>query len=470
MMSSILYLLAPHLPVQVEQRQVGETAKGLIVGGRPWDDAVVLDCCPVAAAAGVTAGMSLMRAALRCPEARFRPADHAAYQAAHTAIQAALRQFSDRLETVGLGTFYLEIGHIRRRFPDSEALAHQIAAAAGEASGLMIRAGLAGQRFTAQQAARLADDNDNATLCIAAGAEKRFLAPLPLSSLPANDELIRRLNLLGITTLGGLARLSRNAVIRQFGAEAGFWHDLAAAADPRPLLPDAPPLELRHGRDFEPPVADRWALLNVARSLTEALAAKLGAHHHQAQGVRLELTMEDGAASAAAASVEPPSADAARLWRQIERLAERCSVQQAVARCAIVVYPLRPAHLGAVQTTLFSAVTDERARRLQEELRRLRSRFGNDCVQTAATLERPDAEQIDVVTDPRGVPVALQIARWVSAQSVGVAQIYEHWREQRNWWAQPLARDYYRLEDEAGRVRIVFWDQVADAWFQEARM
>jgi hypothetical protein len=85
-------------------------------------------------------------------------------------------------------------------------------------------------------------------------------------------------------------------------------------------------------------------------------------------------------------------------------------------------------------------------------------------------MVRPDAEQIDVVTDPRGMPVALQIARWVSSQSVGVAQIYEHWREQRNWWAQPLARDYYRLEDETGRVRIVFWDQVAEAWFQEARM
>lgn len=467
-MSSILYLLAPHLPVQIEQRQVREITKGLTVGGRPWDDAVVLDCCPVAAAAGVTAGMSLARAALRCPEARFRPADHAAYQAAHTAMEAALRQFSDRLEIVGLGAFYIEIGHIRRRFPDGEVLARQIVAAAGEAGEVMVQAGLAGQRFTAQQAAHLAADHT--ATCIAAGAERRFLAPLPLSSLPANHELIRRLGLLGIETLGGLARLSRNAVIRQFGAEAGFWHDLAAGVDPRPVLPNAPPLELRQSRDFEPPVADQEVVRNVARSLTETLAAKLDAHHHQAQGLRLELTPERGAVSAAATSVEPPSADAGRLWRQNHRLIERCSVQQAVTRCAIVVYPLRPAHLGAVQTTLFSAAEDDRARRLREELRRLRSRFGSDCVQMAATMVRPDAEQIDVVTDPRGMPMALQIARWVSSQSVGVAQIYEHWREQRNWWAQPLARDYYRLEDETGRVRIVFWDQVAEAWFQEAWM
>jgi nucleotidyltransferase/DNA polymerase involved in DNA repair len=97
--------------------------------------------------------------------------------------------------------------------------------------------------------------------------------------------MLRRLRLLGILTLGALARLPRPAVLRQFGADAGFYHDLAAGRDPRPVLPEAPPLELTATHTWEPPVLWQEALTIQIERLSAQLAERLIRRGHQAQGV-----------------------------------------------------------------------------------------------------------------------------------------------------------------------------------------
>jgi len=50
-----------------------------------------------------------------------------------------------------------------------------------------------------------------------------------------------------------------------------------------------------------------------------------------------------------------------------------------------------------------------------------------------------------------------------------VARVYEHWRERRRWWTQPVLRDYYRVELRDHQVKIVFRDLASDAWYLERR-
>ncbi len=237
-----MYLLV-HLPVQVERQKRGlrqdDTSRGLVIGGRPWDASVVLDCCPVAEAAGVRPGMPLARAVMRCPKADFVPADHTAYQEAQQALFTALLQFTDRIETAGLGMFFVEAGQLARRFPEDEKLTRATVAALREALTLDVQVGLAEERFTAEQAGLAA--RPNRAVVVPPRSGRSFLSSLPLTVLPATPEIIRRLDLLGIRTLGEMAALPRVALVRQFGPQAGFLRDLATGADPRPVVPDAPP-------------------------------------------------------------------------------------------------------------------------------------------------------------------------------------------------------------------------------------
>ena len=273
-MGKIIYLTAPHLPVQVEQqRHRASSEAACIIGGRPWDPSVVLDCCPLAQTAGVYPGMGLARAAMRCPDAQFLPADNDAYHAVQQQVDAALRQFTDRVETAGLGAWFVDAGDMARLFPEDEHLAQQMLKAAREHSGLQLQLGMASHRFTAQQAACAAAPNNR--VVVPAKHDRAFLSPLPLTALPGDDELLRRLDILGIHSLGALADLPRLALIRQFGAFTGILHDLAAGRDPRPVYPEAPPLELRQSHLFEPATADLPRVHARTKAMSEALAQTL---------------------------------------------------------------------------------------------------------------------------------------------------------------------------------------------------
>ena len=482
-------LLVPHLSVQVERRHNPSLAEcPLVVGGRPWDAGAVLDCCPQAAAAGVSSGMRLSQAERLCPTARFVSAQEEVYHIAHDALAATASRFTPTVETAGLGLLYAEVSGLERSFgsahrhachestlaveysrwqdrrfgPDTR-LAHQMAREAGEASGLDVRVGVGGGKFIAEQAARAARPGSGCL--VPPGEERAFLSPLPLSTLPADPEMRRRLHLLGVRTLGALAVLPRLAIVRQFGAHAGSLHDLARGVDPRPVHPDAPPLQLARTRTFNGPLSDRAPLLAHADQMAIELSEALSHRGYQAEGLRLRLEEESGEAHAAGAPVKPPSADVDKLSRLASRLLGKLTVAGPVASLSFTVYPLRPFHLGATQLVLFTGAPDIRQERLREVLRRLRERFGEMIIVVASLLGPPPPRPIQVTTDPAGLPRALVWRERIRE----VVTVYEIWRERRYWWSRPVERDYFRLETAGGQMRVIFRDVRADRWLLERR-
>ena len=465
-------LLAPHLPVQVE-RQHNPSLIGapLVVGGRPWDPAVVLDCCPRAGAAGVSPGIRLSQAESLCPAACFVPAREELYHAAHDALFAAAGCFTPAVETAGLGLLYAEAVGLERRFGPDPQLARQMALEARRASGLDVRVGVGDGKFVARQAAGAARPGDGCV--VLPGEERAFLSPLPLSALPSDPELRRRLNLLGVRTLGALAALPRLAVVRQFGPGAGPLHDLARGVDSRPVHPDAPPLQLARTRTFDDPLVDRAPLLAQVSRMAVDLGAALSLRGYQAEGLRLQVEEEGGDVHAAGTRILPPSADAEKLSRLAARLLGGLAIAGPVAALCLTTYPLRPFYLGATQLTLFSVAVDGplgfarggRRERLREALRWLRERFGEMIVVVASLLGPPPPRPIQVTTGLDGVPRALV---WRD-RIWEVETVYETWRERRYWWSRPVDRDYFRLETCDGQVRVVFRAVGADRWLLERR-
>jgi len=465
-------LLAFHLPVQVE-RQHNPSLIGapLVVGGRPWDPAAVLDCCPQAGAAGVSPGMRLSQAEALCPAACFVPAREELYHAAHDALFAAACRFTPVVETGGLGLLYAEAMGLERRFGPDLQLARQMALEARRASGLDVRVGVGEGKFVARQAATAARPGDGCV--VSPGEERAFLSPLSLSVLSSDPELQRRLNLLGVRTLGALATLPRLAVVRQFGPGAGPLHDLAGGVDSRPVHPDAPPLHLARTCTFDDPLGDRAPVLAQVDRMAADLGAALSMRGYQAEGLRLQVEGEGGEVRAAGTRILPPSADAEKLSRLAARLLGGLAVAGPVAALSLTTYPLRPFYLGATQLALFGDTGDgplgfargERRERLREALRWLRERFGEMIVVVASLLSPPPPRPIQVTTGPDGVPRALVWRDHIRE----VETVYETWRERRCWWSWPVDRDYFRLETGDGQVRVVFRDVGADHWLLERR-
>src|SRR5512139_2501479 len=254
-------LLVEHLPTRVETLPDPALAGRPFVVLRDWDGRV-LDASPEALAAGVTRGDSRQRVEQLCPQAVIRPANEALVQTHHANLRLALAQFASAVESGDWGELYIELGALARAFPSEEGLAIQLIQQLDQATPLQPLLGLASNKFTARQAAQRAGAQSGRSLIVPAGGERRFLEPLPLKVLPDPPaELLRRLHLFGITTLGGFAQLPHAAVVLQFGSDLAFYHDLARGIDPRPLIPQSPPPALSRTLRLPEPLSDRALVL-----------------------------------------------------------------------------------------------------------------------------------------------------------------------------------------------------------------
>lgn len=99
----------------------------------------------------------------------------------------------------------------------------------------MATVGIAGGKFAAQVAAQTT--RPGLEKIVMEGQEGAFLAPLPVDHLPAGESLRWRIRLLGLETMGDIARLPLGAFQSQFGPEGKRCWELACGIDPEPLLP-----------------------------------------------------------------------------------------------------------------------------------------------------------------------------------------------------------------------------------------
>jgi DNA polymerase-4 len=415
--------------------------------------------------------MSLHQARQFVPAALIVEPDELTYHALHGAIETSLREFSPALETVALGEILADIRGLSPHpsagsgqcFSDELALVTAIRDAAQNASGLAVRVGLTSGKFTAQQAARVADDG---VRVITAGDEARFVAPLPLTALPhLPGEYLRRLHLFDLYTLGDLARLPKPAVLRQFGGEFSSLYELARGRDPRPLNPDVPPLRIIRSLRLATPITERAILLNVVIRLSRQLSHSLSEKGYHAEAVKLTLTSEKEQHWEAAQTLKPPTSNETALGRIAAQLLGRLSPAVPVESVVLSSYPLRSWHLGMHQRSLVEAGVPERQTRLETTLQLVWHRFGETAVRLAALLGPPLPIKIDVGLNTHGLPAHL---RYGGQQRV-VLSIEESWREERNWWSRlsggrPVRRDYFRVILGDGAWKHIYQDLLTGTW------
>lgn len=324
-----------------------------------WRETVVC-ASPEAGRAGVVPGMSQRQAQQLCPDAELLDPDPGGAARLCERISAALYDLSPVVEVRVEGMAWIDLEGVAQRTLALREMRRRLRAATGSEPRLGLAPGPFSARIAAQQArpGRLLEVD----------RARAFLAPRPVSELGLEPWQVQRLELLGLDTLGAVARIGPRQLESQLGRDGRDAARRARGEEPDRIRPWLPPRSTSAHRQFEPSVEDREALLFVGRALCSDLAAEMGLRGAGAKQVRVTLNTEEREAV-----VRSPLTSTAELFGLVGAWLREWQPDEPVAEMVIELPRLEPA--GRRQLRLWVR-GDGSADEVKAALERLQERHG----------------------------------------------------------------------------------------------
>jgi len=460
--------------------------------------------------AGIRPGMSPPQARALVPKLTVRGRNEDCERAAQDTLLEIAESFSPRIEDAGEGVVYLELDGLDRHFPgDSpeQELAHALTVATDKAS-LPTWIGIASSKLAARVAAELPSSPN----IVPAGQEAGFLAPLPLSRLAAEAEVLKTLRRWGIRSIGELARLPKNEVASRLGDTGRMLHERARGMDPHPLVPYQPPPTFTEGMELEWPLVTLEPFLFVARAALGRLGQRLAARGLACSRLETALHLEPDGYHRRSIQLPAPTRETKTLLTLIRLDLESSPPGAPVTGFTLMAHPDRPRE---AQLSLFGppALSPDR---LATTLARLFALLGPDRVGSPRPVDghRPERSALveytpppppEIRTEPRqgrGLltirvlrpPIPLEVlsdptepdaARTQIVPSEVLSVVQEGtakrpqiqgrikvasgpWRLEDEWWSQRATeRDYWDIELVQGGLYRIFRQRTSGEWFAD---
>jgi DNA polymerase-4/protein ImuB len=335
---------------------------------------------PSAARRGVQAGMSLREAIGFCATLTVLESRPARHDRAATACLEAMGSISPLVEEAVPGLVYADLRGLDRLYPSIDALERAIRRRAPV--GLRPRLGIAEQKFTAFVAAQAA--HPGGTQSVGRADATSFLAARSIQLLPLDHEVVARMQLLGLTTLGALGELPRTAVESQFGRSGGRAWAMARGQDTSTVIPRSHTERIVESIQAEPPLVSQEAVSYSMRQLLGRILRHRAVSGRFVRSLRLHITAEDDRVWSHEQTLKEPSSDVDRLWLVIRTILERTPYPAPVTGLSIELLEL--SRESGKQSVLFPGRIRHRER-LDEMVRQLKARYGAPPLKRVVEVE-----------------------------------------------------------------------------------
>jgi nucleotidyltransferase/DNA polymerase involved in DNA repair len=372
-------LLVPRFPLACEVADRPELWGQPVVVAHP-DAPVVWSASPAAVAKGVRHGQKLPEAVGRCPTLVVLDARPTAYERTAEAILDALQAVTPVVEPDEPGLAYVDVGGSQRGRESSQALWSGLLACAPAA--LRPRLGVAPTKFAALTAAH-ATQPGGVSFVRRLAEIPDLLAPQPVDVLPVSDEMVRRLRLVGVSTLGQLAAFPRQALADRFGPDGARAWDLVSGAD-EPLQPRPQEEPVVERLELPEPLVSRDALLVAARQTLNRVLRQPAVRRRAVRQVVLRVETERAGRWERVVTLREARGERDGIWAALRPVLATARVPVPVSELAIELRGLRGQQ--GWQGELFPA-RSPRWQRVEESLRQLKSRYGQCPVSRVVTVE-----------------------------------------------------------------------------------
>jgi DNA polymerase-4 len=199
---------------------------------------------------GVRSAMPAVRAERLCPQAIFVVPDFPRYRAASNMAREIFQRHTDLVEPLSLDEAYLDVSRNKTSLPTATSVARTIREQIRQELQLTASAGVAPNKFLA----KIASDwrKPDGLFVIRPAEVDAFLAPLAVSRLPGVGKVTeKKLEHLGVQTVGHLRGLERGVLEGQFGRYGVRLYELARGIDANEVVPNRPTKSISAEDTFE---------------------------------------------------------------------------------------------------------------------------------------------------------------------------------------------------------------------------
>jgi protein ImuB len=275
----------------------------------PGKEQLIGPVTAAAEAAGVRPGMRLGEALAMCPSLVLVDQDPAAAEEAWEQIVRRLEEHGFAVEPVELGCLYFETRGVERLYGGLEPALERALASVGTAWDP--RAGAAQRRFAALAAASVARPGQ--VLVVSDERAPQFLAPLPLSLLPLDEERREELEELGVRSVGELAGLPGAAVAERLGPGGRRAWSLARGEERGRVQARRPPAEIVERLEFPEAVGNELTLRRGLGALLDRLLARPERAGREIRKLALSARLVGGGSWRRTLTLRDPNADRSRI-------------------------------------------------------------------------------------------------------------------------------------------------------------
>lgn len=371
----------------VEQRDHPELrGKPVIVGGIQGRG-VVSAASYEARKLGVHSAMATSTARRLCPQGIFLPVRMKHYAEIGRQVRDIFFSFTPLVEPLSLDEAFLDVHGCEGLFGSAPEIARQIKDRIRAELGLVASVGVAPNKYLAKLASDYGKPDGYVVLPQAKVTE--FLTPLPVSRIwgvGAKGE--KRLQDLGIRTIGRIASLPEKTLIDHFGEMGRHIWQLANGQDDRTVVPDREAKSISTETTFAHDIGDRAILRVWLLDLVDHLASRLRREGIWARTIDIKIRSSDFRTRTRSTTLAAATNLTNIIWNAAADLFDRSLSSEML--------PVRLLGVGTTKLTceptsqgnLFEENSHERESALDQTIDTIRAQFGTGSIQRGSLLDK----------------------------------------------------------------------------------
>jgi DNA polymerase-4 len=297
-------------------------SRPVIVGGSIKRRGVVSTASYEARKFGVHSAQPIAQARKLCPQGVFLKVRMDRYREISRRILKILSSYTPKLEPMSIDEAFLDITGCENLFGKAEDIAREIKTRIKKEVGLSCSMGVAPNKFLAKMASDM--KKPDGLVVIREDEKESFLANLPVGKIWGVGKVAeRKLQQMGIYTIGELREPSFSRLEHTFGKLGGRLYTLCRGIDDSPVITNKEIKSISGETTFPHDISERKILEKTLYQLSANVAKRLGNEDLWARSIQLKVRFSDFTTITRSHTYEEATNLAEPIWQRAKELLDK---------------------------------------------------------------------------------------------------------------------------------------------------